>query len=367
MTTTDVRETLREVAGSVRVPRTDDVAFRRAVRSERRRRLGSRAGLSVASAAAVAVLAGAVVPLVGSSPISDGGPADGTAFTEARVSEPVYFTQNGRLVALDPRGIRHDLGISSEAVVGWTAEGVLALDDDSHVVSYASSSDDEGPDATWTFTKAASPVEGTVTSVRLSGDGRWLAWTDLEGTLTVADLKAGTRRSEDVGQDPSIAAVSATGVLLTVSGPRYVLDTAHGRVAIPVSDAAHDGGSTAQGGAVSVRDQNGRTSVFAITASGVRLLDTVAGAGTLAPDGRSMAVVRRGGADDRETVSVWTPDGTVRLPDVAGIGLDVRWQDETTLLVGQDQRLWACDTAAPSCGLLPTGSSGGRATVHLRP
>ena len=80
-----------------------------------------------------------------------------------------------------------------------------------------------------------------------------------------------------------------------------------------------------------------------------------------------MAVVRRGGADDRETVSVWTPDGTVRLPDVAGNGLDVRWQDETTLLVGQDQRLWACDTAAPSCGLLPTGSSGGRATVHLRP
>ncbi len=366
MTGTDVRETLHEVAGSVRAPLPDDVAFRRAVRSERRRRLRSRGVVAVGAAASVALLAWAVVPLVGTTPGPD-GPADGTTVTEAHVSEPVYFTQNGRLVALDPLGVRHDLGITSEAVVGWTTERVLALDDDSHVVSYTSASTGDGPDATWTFTKAASPVTGTVTSVRLSGDGRWLAWTDLDGRLTVADLKAGTRRTEQLGQDPSIASVSATGVLLTVSGPRYVLDTADGRVDLPVPDAAYDGGSTAQGGAVSVLDRKGRTSVFQVTGSRVRRLDTVTGAGTLAPDGRSMAVVLRTGDDDRETVSVWTPEGTVRLPDVAGNGLDVRWQDETTLLVGQDQRLWACDTAAPSCGVLPTGTSGGRATIHLRP
>jgi hypothetical protein len=366
MTATEVREALREAAGALEVPHCDDVAFRRAVRAERSRRNRRRAVVAGGLAAAVVAVAGVAVPLLGSTG-SGGAPAGTGTVAEARVFDPVYLVQDGRLVALDPQGIRHDLGVTSEGIVGWTAEGVLALDDDSHVVSFAADSGGEGPDGSWSFARAASPIEGTVTSVRLSGDGRWLAWTDLRGTLTVSDLKAGTRRTEDVGRSTSVAAVSVTGVLLTVRGPRYVLDSEEGRADVPVPDAAINGASSGQRGTVSVPDQHGRTSLFQVEdGSRVRRLTTVTGVGTLAPDGHSMAVVRLAG-NDRESVSVWTPSGTHPLPDVHGVGLDVRWQDERTLLVSDGLRLWACDTVDRSCGVLPTGATEGRAAINLRP
>ena len=367
MTGTEVRETLREVADATTPPPPDRLAFARAVKQQRRRRTGGRAVLAGGVAAAVAAVAAVALPLPGPSTGDGGAPAATGTVAEVLLSEPVYFVQNGRLVALDPQGVRHDLGLVSEGIVGWTAERVLALDDDSHVVSVAADSGGEGPDGSWTFAREASPVAGAVSSVRLSGDGRYLAWTDPRGTLTVRDLKAGTQRTEDVGDATSVASVSATGVLLTVRGPRYVLEDGDGRVELPVRDASVDGASSGQGGAVSVADRRGTTFVLRVAdRDRVRRLDAVAGVGTLSPDGGSMAVVRSG-PDDRESVSLWTPGRTVPLPDVTGVELDVRWQDEATLLVADGERLWACDTGERSCGVLPTGTSGGRAAIRLGP
>jgi hypothetical protein len=369
---TEIRETLHEVSDAVAVPRPDALSFRRAVRAQRRRRARTRTVVAAGLAAAVAAVAGLVGPQLSTpggpdvpgGPDSPGGPAERGTVAQARTSEPVYVLVGHRLTALDPGGVRHDLGVRSEGIVGWTTERLLALDDDSHVVAFAARRHGEDPDPTWSFERVAPPVTGTVTSVRLSGDGRYLAWTDLQGSLTVRDLKAGTDRTEVVGDAASVASVSATGVLLRDDSPRYVVDDGDGPVDLPVPDASYDA-SSGQGGAVSVTDEHGRTLLFEVGEDHrARRVATVAGTGTLAPDGRSMAVVRQG-QDDRQTVDVWRPEGTVTLPDVSGVVLDLRWQDERTLLVADGPRLWACDTVAESCGVLTTGPAD--ATLRLRP
>lgn len=361
MTITEVRETLAEVAEAVDVPPCDVLAFHRAVRAQRRARVGSRlAGLGVA-AASIAAVAAVVWQQAGTSGQADQAPAapnHSVGVAPGRISEPAYYVQGGRLVALDPEGHRHDLGLPSEGVVGATAEGVVALDRDSHVVRFAAHFDsDADPGKEWTFSRAGSPVQGPVVSIAMSGDGRWLAWRDLADHLTTYDQKAGTRSTRDLDDDGSVVAVSGVGVLMS-TGDGLTINSRDASTEVVLPARWTGDVSASQQDLISTTDEQNGTSIYRVNAaSGLERLDDVEGTGVLAPDGNSMASVRTT-PDDRTTVWLWTPDRQRQLTGLHGTADSVAWQDERTVLVTTGEQLWSCQTETATCGLLRTGGTG---------
>ena len=351
--THDVRVTLHEVAAGTTPPPVDEVAFRSLVRRSRRRRASTR--LAVVSVAAASVAAGAwrTLPL-GTSDRADVAPADGdrTSVREGRLHEPVYLTRGGgRLLALDPNGVTHDLHFSSEGIVGFNTEFALVLDRDSHIVRFDADTDGEGPDGTWTFTRGTTPVPFTVGSAAMSADGRWLAVTNLRGDLVRYDLKAGTRSVDHVGGDPSVVDVAAAGTLVMSDGD-LTLRTDDGETVL----AEHNNGYSASlaGDRISVPDDEGRTHVYDLAGDKVA---TPPGNGVLSPDGQ-MLVAIRAARNDVTSAWQWTPKEEHELPGVVGYASDVRWVDEDTALVTTFQDLWVCETLDRSCGRLTLGGTG---------
>ena len=348
----DVRETLHEVASGTPAPPVDEVAFRSLVRRARRRRVSSRLAAVGAAAASVAVVATLALPLV-TSDLADDAPADGdrTAVREGRLHEPVYLTRGGRLLALDPNGVTHDLHFSSEGVLGFTSESALVLDRDSHLVRFDAHSGDEGPDGTWTFTRETSPVPFTVDSAALSGDGRWLAVMDLHGDLMRYDLKAGTRTVDHLGAGASVVDVAAAGTLV-LTNRGLAVHTDDGDTVVPAGSAGY--AASLGGDRVAVPGRDGRTHVYDLHG---REVGAPRGEGVLSPDGRTLLAVRTA-PDDRTAVWEWTPQQEHELPGVTGYAVDARWVDEDTGLVTTGRDLWVCETVDRSCGRLALGGSG---------
>ena len=352
MTATEVREALHQVAAATSPPPVDRLAFQAAVRTERRRRLGSRAGAVAAAAAALALLTAGVSTLVGGHPaaVAPAGPGS-VALQPGSVPEPVYFVRSDdhRLVALDPHGVIHPLLPSSEGVVGANAELVLALDDESRVLRFDVDAPVEGPDGDWAFRRGPSPVRGPVDSIAMSGDGRYVAWRDLDGRLTTLDLKSGSRGTQEDVDDGSVVSVSDAGVLLS-DGDQVFLETPDGqRVDVPGPGVAQP--TLAQGAMVSVSSDT-RTTVLELRDDRLVRVDQVEGAGTLSPDGRSMLVVRTT-ADDRTTLLRWSPDGIAPVTGLTGYLEQLSWFDERTALVAAGARLFSCDVQRLTCGVLP--------------
>jgi hypothetical protein len=261
----------------------------------------------------------------------------------ASVPDTVFFTLDDELTALDPRGVVHDLGQVSEGVIGWTADHVYALDDESHVTVRRA----EPP-----FAAAASPVPGPVQSVALSGDGRYLAWLDLDDQVHRYDLDAGR---EDVTfaatADSYVAGVSADGVLVA-SRSGLSLRVAAGGVAVPLEGDGGGWASDVAGDLVTVDESPERSRLYDLSSASARLVETFGGSAALGPYAERVAVIAPE-PRDRAWVEVW--DGGTLTP-VTGLGdvvpTAVRWADETTLLVQGGRGLYACDIDL-RCGRLP--------------
>lgn len=352
MTTTEIRETLHEVREAVEVPPVDRVAFQRRVRVERRRRTTGR--VAVAGVAAAAVVAG--VALVngvggpGSDRRLDQGAA-GHSAVAASLPGTVFFVLDGRLTALDPAGVVHDLGVRSEGVIGWTSERVYAVDDDSHLVVRSISYDEEGSGRA-TFEPADSPVSGAVQTASLSGDGRYLGWTGLDDVSHRYDLKAGREDLTFPGDaQTGVVAVSADGLLLAGHGD-LVLRDADSSVAVPVESSGYGVASDSADGRVLVNDRDDHVRLYDVRDGSARLVDALTGFGVLGPYAERVAVL----SGDRSTLQVWdgghlaSPTGLRATPD------QVRWADETTLLVAahteESSGLYACDIDL-ACRSLP--------------
>jgi hypothetical protein len=355
--TLEVQETFNERAATVAVPPFDEVAFRRRVRGNRRRRRGAVAATAAVAASVVALSAYAVEGLTGAGgdpePRVATQPAVGEAVERLRPSElvtrPLYYTAEGRLAALTPDGTVHDLGLRSEAVVGSTEEGVLALDDDGGVVWFDAvrSGGDEGA---FSFRRGQSPVTGPVSSVALSSDGRWLAWLGPDGVVTVYDREARTRRLSLLARPNSyVSAVDDRGVLVSEDGDLRLYET-DGVVEVPTAQGGYGWQSDVAGDRVSVMDRDGVTRVYDVASGEARLLAEVPGAGRLAPSGSAVVTA---GHEDGE-VRLWSQGEVTWLSgQVAGVPEAVGWLDERHLVltsrVGDGTVVQVCALADRVC------------------
>lgn len=353
MTRTEIREALAEVRDATEVPAVDRVDFQRRVRAERRRRTAGRVLVAGAAAAVVATVVGLSGGLAGDDRHGDGGPADGSTGS-GRVSETVFFVLDGRLTALDPAGTVHDLGVNAEGVVGFTSERVYVVDDESHLVVRTVSYEDEDSGRA-TFGTAESPVVGPVQSTALSGDGRYLAWTDPDGVSHRYDLKAG-REDLTIPGDPQsgVVDVGAEGLLLSENGDLVLRD---GRAAVPVPVWGDGYGVASQvaSGHVLVNDRDGRSRLYDVADGTAGLVDTLAGFGVLGPYAERVGVVVSEPADGAR-LEVWDGGSSRPVTGLDAVPDQLRWADETTLLVaahaGQRGELYACDIEL-ACERLP--------------
>lgn len=357
---TQVRDTFAAVGGSTPVPVFDEVAFQGKVRRARRRR---GAVTAVTSAAAVGVLAVSAYAVNG---VLDGGGAGDRARTpqvatapdqqetlrpSPLLTQPLFYTSGGRLTALTPDGTVHDLGLRSEAVVGFTQEGVLALDDESGLVWFDADSSGER-DGRFTFTRGESPVAGPVQSVALSGDRRFLAWIDLEGTVTVRDLKAdAVVRTFDAARNSYVAAVSDRGVLVSEDGD-LMLNTPEGSIPVPTAQDGYGWQSDVAGDRVAVMDRDGVTRVYDVSGDEAELEVEVPGSGRLAPYGAAVATVHLGGP----AVRLWTVDGgldPLLALDDGQHAESVGWLDEDYAVVTSGSAtgttVHVCEIATRNC------------------
>jgi hypothetical protein len=283
----------------------------------------------------------------------DTGPVDRPPATGA-VGEAVFVVRDGRLTALDPAGQVHDLRVRAEGVVGFTSERVYAVDDESHVVVRSVSYRDGGGRAS--FGREESPVPGPVQTAALSGEGRYLAWTDNDDVSHRYDLKA-DREDLTIPGDPltSVVDVSADGLLLQTS-EGLVLRDAGSEVAVPVPAGGAGAAAQLAAGHVLVPGRDGRSRLYDLGGGVARPVDSLAGFGVLGPYAERVGVLVPEPAD-RARLEVW--DGATGRP-VTGLGDEipdqVRWADETTLLVtahdGQRADLFACDIEL-ACRRLP--------------
>lgn len=358
-----VRETFGAVSREVAVPPFDEVAFRREVRRARRRRTGRAAMVAGVAAGVVTAALVAVPPLLeGSSggrpevaaPSTDAAPP----LTPGALPQPLYFTAGGQLMVATPDGVVHDLAMRSEGVVGATAEGAFVLDDDSHVVWVAATSSGE-EDRSYTFAVApagsGSPVRNPVTtpvqSAALSGDGRWLAWLDLDDTVTVWDLKADELTSSfAVGRNAFVASVSDQGALVSVNGNLIWFGTSFD-LDVPTQGDGYGAVADAASGLVSVADRDDVTRIYDVTEARedpvAPLVDTVPGTGRLAPYAEAMVSV------DGNEVRVWADGDGELLTGVEGAPQTAGWIDEDHAVVTSAEAggtaIYVCPVADAGC------------------
>ena len=355
-----VRETFGGEARGMEVPPFDELAFRRHVSAARRRRR-VRVGAGVAVAASVAAIVAYAVPAVLDA--TDGGGTPQVAVAPVQVDtsalpEPLYYTAGGRLMAVTPDGAVHDLGLRSEGIVGFTAEGVLAIGPESDPVWIGASSSGEG-DGSYTFerdsgpTAAALPATGPVQSVALSGDGRYLAWITLDDAVEVYDLKAEQLvDSTKVGPNSYVSSVSERGALVSENGDLELVGQ-DGVVHVPTEGDGYGWVSDTAGDYVSVVDRDDVTRLYDVTRTSAgdtptaRLVDSVPGTGRLAPYAAGMVSV------DGPRVRMYPADGDPAVLAVGGIPQTAGWLDEEHAVVASAESggtsVYVCPVADLTC------------------
>ena len=342
MITTEIRDALRAVEQAVDVPPVDRLAFRTRVRAERRRRTAGRALVGIAAAGAL-VAGGVTARAILADP--DGAPVAVTPGEPGEVlTETVFFVLDGRLTALDPDGTVHDLGEPGESVVGTASGRLYAVDDESNVVVRRT----DPP-----FREVASPVHGAVQSVALSGDGRYLAWLDLDDAVHRYDLVADREDvTFGVGRDGYVAGVGEHGVLAFTDG-RLVLRDGHRSIPVPIQNDGFSYSSDLARDLVVVGDSDGRSLLYDVSTGAARLVETFQGEAAIGPFAERVAVIVPE-PRDRAHVEVWDGGSLVPVTGLDGVvPVAVRWAGETTLLVDAGvEGLYACDIDL-RCGRLP--------------
>jgi hypothetical protein len=265
----------------------------------------------------------------------------------------VFLSLDGRLTALDPHGDVHDLGQRTGVVIGWTKDRVFALDDQSGVRVRSA----EPP-----FAEVPGPVSGPVQSVALSGDGRYLAWIDLDDVAHRYDLEAGVEDvTFPVAQDAYVSSVAENGVLVFSDG-RLSLRDNEGSIRIPVQNDGFSYHADVARDLVVVNDSDDQSQLYDVSDGTARLLEALPGHTTLGPYGERAAVIVPD-PDDRAHVEVWDGGTLTPVRGLDGVRPSaVRWADETTLLVSDDRALYACDIDL-RCDRLPVN---GRVWISSR-
>lgn len=335
MTRTDISEALRAVADATPAPPVDRLGFQRQVAQERRRRLAARGGLGVlVAAASVGVAATVVAPFVGTPADEASGPAAPSrpaAAASIHLEAPVFYLADGELTAVDPQGESYELGLRSEEILGSTTEDVWVIGSDSDVVRFAAR---QRADGRWAFERADSGVTGAVQSAQLSADGRWLAWIDLDDRLHTRDLKS--------GEDPTVEQLPAnsyladlaqgSGAALVSEDGNLVLHGAQGSVSVLTAQGGYGWASTAAGDTVAVVDRDSVTRVYDVSTGEASLLESVPGAGYLAPYGDQLVSVSDEG--DEGTKAWWWERGEEPVSfAVPGRPQASGWADDDTALV----------------------------------
>lgn len=356
--TEKVRETFETVGRGVQAPPFDELAFRRKV-SEAKRRGRLRVGAGIAVAASVAAVAAYAVPGL----VQEDGTRSGTdqvvasdpgAEPQGRpgvVPEPLYYTAAGRLKAVTPDGTVHTL-MRSEAVIGFTAEGVFALDEESHVVRIEAHSSGEG-DGSFTFSRGESPVTEAVHSVALSGDGRYLGWMHDEG-FDVWDLKAQQQlRSTMAPPNSYLTAVSGDDALVSEDG-ELVLHTNEGIVDLPTAQGGYGYIGDVAADVVTVADRDDVTRVYDVSTGVAELVTEVPGTGRLAPYGQAVVTVEDSGA-----AWLWTAGSPSRLTGLEGRPESAGWLDERYAVITtggpEGSNVYVCPVVDLTCSLVVSG------------
>ncbi|MFC4787041.1 hypothetical protein ACT8ZV_21375 [Nocardioides sp. MAHUQ-72] len=361
MTSTEIRDALTEVRDAVEVPPVDEVAFRARVRAERRRHVGGRALLAGAAAAVLAVGAVGATRLVDAGGGRDVPVASGVTPRSGSVSETVWFVRDGHLTALDPAGKVHELSQRSEGVIGWTSERVYALDGDSHVVVLGRETDHEGLGGDTAYPREKSPVADAVQSVALSADGRYLAWMDLQHTVTVFDVKADRVQFRvDVPRTSYVSAVSAEGVLVS-EDVDLVLHTPSGETQVPTQEAGDSWGAQLAMGRVLVAGPAGSTSVYDLSSGTAERIAVLPGVSpTLASYAAAAATIEPTADDASAVVHVWDGERVHELRGLDGVPQEVRFEEaggevDGLLVVthGGAHGLWSCSATELTCVALP--------------
>lgn len=357
MSTTEIRDALREVGAAVPVAPVDRLAFQREVRRARRSHRAGRVAVASTAAAAVAVAGVLVATFRPSDEARDVTPAlpgaDGRG-----LSEVLPLVVDGRLVALDPAGTVHDLGVRSEELIGFTTEVVVALDDTSHVLVKTIHRDEAGGT---TFADAPSPVPDAVSSVQMSADGRWLAWLTVDGRLHVYDLKAEQLAWETgVGTNSYVADVAARGALVSEDGDLTVIAEDGGRIPVPTQGDGYGWASDLAMDRVAVVDRDDRTRVYDLSTGEAVREAVLDGSGSLAPYADGVAVLVTAG-NDATSVAVWDGVASREVTGLTGYVSEVSWvqdgSDRGVVLVttasADGAQLFGCSPVTLGCRPLP--------------
>ena len=357
--TEEVRDTFRTVADRAPVPVFDELAFRAGVRRARRRRAG-RAAVGLGAAAAVVTGALLVVPpLLDQEAAQQPQVAAGSPEVQPEALPiPLYYVAGTRLTAVTPDGEVHDLG-RAEEVVGFTAEGVVAAGPDSDLVWIGSSTSGEGDDS-YTFERGAGPVRlpetGPVQGAALSSDTRYLAWIGTDDVVTTWDLKADALVQEvAVGPDAVLTSVSDRGALVSQDGDLGLFGPV-GWMAVPTEGDGYGALSDTAGDLVTVADRDGTTRVYDVTPDDGRaeLVDSVPGAGRLAPYAKGIVTVSTSANGERtEALLFMADDEERRLDGLEGIPQTAGWLDEDHVLVATAEAggtsVFLCPVAEQGC------------------
>lgn len=372
MTITDISEALHQVGAATQAPAIDRVAFERELRSQRRRRTTGRVAVAGLAAAAVAAVGFLAVPQVregvqGAVDPAAPGPSPSVAL-DGQLDKPAVFVADGRLVAVDPTGVTHELDGRVEELLGATNEDIWAIDGNSRLVRWHASTSGEGPGG-WRFERSDDlPHDGPVQSAALSADGRWVGWVDLDEKVTVVDLEAGDQRTWGTDE---------------LTGTRYLTDVAQG-TGFPLVAEEHgltlgatdrdirfdppaDGDgwlSTATSARVAVAGWTDSV-VYEIGPGEKTELRSFEGTATLSPDGKYLTVLDLNA--EPPVFSIWSPAEGLENVDVLGTPQAAGWADDDTALVATlangSTRVYACEVSDGTCvDLTPPQSSFGQVT-----
>jgi hypothetical protein len=354
--TTEIRDALTAVREAVDVPPVDDLRFRELVRSERRRRTGSR----VLAGLAAATVAGAVGTLVVSGADDDRGAdvAETPGQAVSTASVPVAIDGHLALVTADGSVRRSEVRV--EDVVGTTAQGVVVVGRDSHVRLVPV----HGSDERATFGEPRDLVGAPVQSAHLDKQGLFLGFVDRDDTLHLREMGAET--------DYETGLVEASDRVLAIDGGRWLTESESEGLVL------HDHGSSTQVGTAFPADTAelaGQTLAVG-TSDGAEVFEASDGSprfggslggevSSLAPGGDVVATatgVQQ--VDLGMSVAVWLIDAfsgeEVPLAGYdGGAARDIAWVDDDELAVlagvGEDE-LWVCSAAARRCELRLRGT-----------
>lgn len=356
MTGTDIREALRAIGDDLDTPPQDRAAFQHELRRARRAHVGRRVVASTAVAACVGVLAS----VVGGTD-HPGRAVDVTSpGTTGEVGDLVFVVVGRQLRAYDSVGVT-TAGVGPvEGMLGFTQERAYVVDAESRLAVVAVVDDPESP-APAGFSREEAPYDGPVSSAALSSDGRYLAWLDLGGTVTVRDEKADdVAFTADVGENAYVADVAAAGVLVA-DGRSLTLHTPEGgEIEVPSMEGS-GWGSRVAGDGVLAADIVGAT-LYRRAGEGLEEVRGFDGRAELSPTGDQVVVA--GAMVERPGLILW--DG-LEEHDFAGLegGTvdEARWVDDGSdaglvLATGYGPtglaRLWSCDPVDLVCGDLGT-------------